>query len=719
MKLRHLVLLIAAAAVLPAQDMHNHSLEVHGVPGGVPEFCPNPTVTSVASGAWSDPATWSTKKAPGAGDRVAVGAGHSVTYDIASDAKLACVDLRGHLSFSTDANTRMKTGNLMVWDGGYLEVGSAAKPVSANVTAEIIIVDQKIDRKLDPAELGTGIESLGRVTMHGAVKTPTFARLAQEPLAGQTTLTLEQSATMWKAGDHIVIPDTRQLRENQRGDYYQPQDERLEIAAISGTQVTLKSALKFSHKGARNGDDKLEFLPHVGNLSRNVIVRSENAAGTRGHMIFISRSDVDLRYVEVREMGRTKMGVLDNTEFTDKGRVAKLGTNQIGRYAIHFHHNFGPKQTPANGYQFTLVGNSVDGAPKWGVTVHNSHYGLIQDNVVYNTKGAGIVTEDGTESFNVFEHNFAMRSEGSGDFAPRSGYGGSGADPGGEGAGFWFRGPNNYIRNNVAANADTFGYGLAAGSLGEVRVPKFKGADTSKESETTALDTTNAPVLEFANNEAYGEIQTGVACGWNGEIKNFRVWNPSRHGLTGTPTDRLIVDSIIVRGDKSILSDEFESPTGVWVTNYIAKSIVVRNADIQGMRTGVYSPFFRSADEPGRGDGSVSIENGYFRDYIGVVVATAYSANAKEGSPLKKAVVRDSVFVPLNGVPASQMNPPGAISMNYRMSAGDTDARDAIQVIGFNKKAGDNFKVYYSLEAPSKVAPCNDSRAGIGGWVCK
>jgi len=83
-----------------------------------------------------------------------------------------------------------------------------------------------------------------------------------------------------------------------------------------------------------------------------------------------------------------------------------------------------------------------------------------------------------------------------------------------------------------------------------VRVPKFKGADTSKQSETAALDTTNAPVLEFANNEAYGEIQTGVACGWNGEIKNFRVWNPSRHGLTGTPTDRLLVDSITVRGDK-------------------------------------------------------------------------------------------------------------------------------------------------------------------------
>ena len=156
------------------------------------------------------------------------------------------------------------------------------------------------------------------------------------------------------------------------------------------------------------------MLPHVGNLSRNVIIRSENPAGTRGHMIFMSRSEIDLRFVELREMGRTRMGVLDNPEFNDQGQVTRLGTNPIGRYAIHFHHYFGPRKTQANGYQFTLIGNAVDGAPKWGVTVHNSHYGLIQDNVVYNTHGAGIVTEDGTESFNVFDHNFAMRSQGSG-----------------------------------------------------------------------------------------------------------------------------------------------------------------------------------------------------------------------------------------------------------------------------------------------------------------
>ena len=192
MKGLHLTFIVALTSVAWAQDIHNHPREVHGVPGGVPEFCAQSTVTSVAGGAWSNPATWSTGKVPASDDRVAIAAWHDIVYDVASDAKLTCVEIRGRLRFRPDANTRIKTANLMVMDEGYLEVGSADSPIAANVTAEIIIADQKIDRQLDPAELGAGIESLGKITMHGAMKSPTFVRLTQEPLAGQTTLTLTE-----------------------------------------------------------------------------------------------------------------------------------------------------------------------------------------------------------------------------------------------------------------------------------------------------------------------------------------------------------------------------------------------------------------------------------------------------------------------------------------------------------------------------------------------
>ena len=162
----------------------------------------------------------------------------------------------------------------------------------------------------------------------------------------------------------------------------------------------------------------------------------------------------------------------------------------------------------------------------------------------------------------------------------------------------------------------------------------------SNDKETKLIDTTDASVLEFTGNEAYGAIQTGVALGWNGTIHQLPRLAPLRAtALTATPTDKLIVDTITVRGDKSILKDEFESPSGVWVGNYLSKSIAIRNADVQGMRTGISSPFFNANQkpEPGRGDGSMTIENGYFRDYVGVVVATAYRANSTNDKPSKVA----------------------------------------------------------------------------------
>ena len=47
---------------------------------------------------------------------------------------------------------------------------------------------------------------------------------------------------------------------------------------------------------------------------------------------------------------------------------------------------------------------------KWSMVIHGSHYGLIKDNVVYNVAGSAIVTEDGTESYNVIDGNFVFRA---------------------------------------------------------------------------------------------------------------------------------------------------------------------------------------------------------------------------------------------------------------------------------------------------------------------
>jgi len=716
--------LLAPAPPAAAQD-HVHTLQVNGVGGGLPVFCAAPTVMAARDGAWSSSATWSTGQVPKAGDKVAVGTGRTIMYDVASDAILPCVEVRGKLSFKPDVNTRLRVVNLTVMEGGTLEVGTTAAPIADSMTAEILVPDTPFDEAVDPAQVGNGIESLGVVTMHGAVKKPTFVRLKDAARAGQTTLTFEEPVSGWRRGDRIVLPDTRQLRAADRMLGFRPQDERVEIADVSGATVTLSAPLRFDHLGAVAAQGRPALLPHVGNLSRNVIVRSENDKGTRGHIIFLARAGVDMRYVEVRDMGRTTVAPIDSAVFDAQGKIVRIGTNQIGRYAIHLHHTFGPKQPRPNTPQFTLIGNAVSEPAKWGVTVHDSHHGLLRDNIVYGAHGAAFVTEDGTESFNVFDHNFAVRVHGAGDNAPRGGYGGPGPDPGGDGSGFWFQGPNNYIRNNVAATAEASGFNLAGRLLGTVPMPAFQGADITVKSDTKPLDTLRAPVLEFAGNEAYGATPIGIDCGWNGDITKFTAWNIGRYAVMGTPTDRMVIDGLLVRGDTSVLADAQEDPTGVWIGNYASKQIAVRNADIEGVRTGIASPFFSGniGVDPNARDGSILVEKSRFKSYIGVVIGTGYASNgaaAAGGRSLKKsATVRASTFEPLQGVPESPLAKPAAISMNYQMAAGDVERRDPIVVQDFNNKAGDSFKVYYSLGAPEKNAPCQEARAGLDGWVCK
>ena len=251
-----------------------------------------------------------------------------------------------------------------------------------------------------------------------------------------------------------------------------------------------------------------------------------------------------------------------------------------------------------------------------------------------------------------------------------------------------------------------------------MRIPAFKGADTSKNGEYTLVDTTDTPLLEFTGNEAYGAIQTGVAIGWNATLRDSRVWHASRHGVTAFPTDRLTIDGLTSRGDAAVLRDHSENPTGIWFTDYAAKSVRVRNANIQGLRVGVASPFsHRAMAEPGRGDGVVTIEDSYFRDYVGVAVATAYTPSTTL-SPVKKVVVRSSLFDPLPGAARGQY-PPAAISMNYGMAPGDPERRDPVIVYDFNRKAGDTFRVFYSFDLPAAAAPlCNAPRPDIGGFVC-
>ena len=103
--------------------------------------------------------------------RVLIPEAIAVDYDGQSTASLLTVRVDGKLDFATDRDTGMVVDTLIVSPTGKLEIGTAADPVRANVTAEITIADNgNIDVGWDPMLLSRGVISHGDVEIHGTAK---------------------------------------------------------------------------------------------------------------------------------------------------------------------------------------------------------------------------------------------------------------------------------------------------------------------------------------------------------------------------------------------------------------------------------------------------------------------------------------------------------------------------------------------------------------------
>jgi uncharacterized repeat protein (TIGR01451 family) len=694
----------------------------------IPNFGANPTITAGRSGNWSDPGMWSLGRLPAAGDVVSIGGNTVVTYDVVSDTAVKTVAIQSgsSLRFRTDINTRLTVVNLLVMAGGELQIGTAANPVAATVKAEVVFPDVALDLVNDPAQYGNGLIALGKVTIYGAAMNQTFVELAAEPVAGATTLVLSQPVTGWRVGDRLELPDTRMLYSEIAPDdptlgTYVSQRELVTLASISsdGLTLTLSQPLVFDHLGARDGDGVLNFLPHVANLTRNVVLRSANARGVRGHTLFTARADVDIHYAQFSGLGRTTVDFLNNTTFDASGNVTHIGTNQVGRYSVNFQNLVGPASPQGDGYQFTFQGNSVF-CPldpmtfRWGIAMHNSSYGLIQDNVLYNWAGAGIAADTGSEIHNVVAHNLITRISGFTTLGIQRVDERNSTDFAYEGAGMWFRGFQNYVRDNVVSEARVGYIYSAYVEGGAVPVPVTQGADPSQPGQYQSIWFNQQPILEFARNVVYGGWTNEALSIWglgnqNGNIlnpnmpesviKDFHVWHVYSMAYYNYETDHLTFDGLVVRGDWSLMLRGIYVGTGLFAGDYVSRNFRVTNSDMQGLKTGF--------DAGVTGATAQTIDNTYMRNYLDFTFNIQHATGGALIVKPRTTVLTNVRFARLNVPDKFDLPPQSYIDMTG-LPAGDLVnyvASDTVYVYGFNGVAGDNFQVYYNQQAASYILP--------------
>jgi hypothetical protein len=424
------------------------------------------THTAVKDGVWGDPTTWDKKSVPGAGVRAIIPVNRTVTVAAGHDKdRLDWLRVDGTLRFDPRADTALKVVTLVGNVKSTIEIGTEKERIQADKTVRLILGDRgerdHAQRQRDPFDLSGGLLSHGRVRLFGAEYT-SHAIPTAVPRKGDTEVRFAAVPRGWKVGDRLLFPgldrEGRELgidpwtgRPMPAGKH---QDEERIISRLSadGKTFTLDQPLAYQH-----GDiyGYAEPVP-VANLSRNVVIESENAekVSRRGHTMFMHTQDVIIDSVLFRELGRTSVeGALTSPRVKDGKLVPGTDANSIGRYAVHFHIRWGAtyKQQP-----FVVRNSAVVGSPKLGIVNHGG-YGLVDDNVAYRVRGSHFFTENGSE-IGRFKGNLAVRSRGTGfdtgdddgvPIPPQYAYDHP-LNIGHGGHGFWLQGGGVDVTDNVA-----------------------------------------------------------------------------------------------------------------------------------------------------------------------------------------------------------------------------------------------------------------------------
>lgn len=500
----------------------------HAAAAADPSAVNTAVIQSARSGVWSAGETWAGGKVPSAGARVEILPGHQVTYDVDSDKPIRSLLVEGKLSFARDRDTRLDVGMLVVGavadrtmrdeqaivnsaahlvhthhgdatERAVLEVGTAEQPIAADHRALIrLIYLPGMDKNAGPALVNCG----GRMDLHGAAMSRTWLKLRVSANTGDTAITLDQAPSGWRVGDRLVLPTTLKLSLFRKGGGIIPsvrddtQTEERNIKAMDGQSVTLDKKLDFDH--AAEG----EYRGEVANLSRNVVIesadyRSQNGS-LRGHTMYHTGSTGSISYAEFRHLG--KPGVL-------------------GRYSLHFH------QAGDSLRGTSIVGASIwDSGNRW-ITVHNTNFLVVRDCVGYRSIGHGFFMEDGSEVYNVFDHNLAIQAV-NGNPLPDQVLKFDRND----GSGFWWANSLNTFTRNVAVECDQYGFRFEAG-----KPPEFdsKVAVRQPDGSKATVDIRTLPFIRFEDNEAHAQRRFGLDLGGTRMVAREDAFKKEADGKRG------------------------------------------------------------------------------------------------------------------------------------------------------------------------------------------
>lgn len=391
-------------------------------PAPAPSPAPAPPPISV-SGAlrWSDPSTWGGTLPP-AGSTIVIPAGRSIVLDTVTP-PLKGLTIEGTLVASHDADVGI-TAEYVYLKGGRLQIGSSTQPYLRKATITLT------GSTVADAVPGFGNKVLammgGTLEMHGRPVAKNWTRLDGGDVPSGSRIIRVADATGWQPGDQIVIA-TSSLDQNGYS--------LSTIDSISGNTITLREPTRFRHFGTPRvvGDVTVDVRAEVGLLTQNIVVQGDAASvasNIGGHTMLMAAGATTVQIANVQFQ---RMGQLD----------------QLGRYPLHFH-------LMADGCTACYVrNNSIRDTVQRGLVIHGTSNVLAQGNVVFNTVGHNVMTENEATVRNTLDGNLALVNR---EPMPAHTEAVLVTQNDQNPANFWFRGADNAIVNNAAAGSQANGF---------------------------------------------------------------------------------------------------------------------------------------------------------------------------------------------------------------------------------------------------------------------
>ncbi|KAL7542580.1 hypothetical protein ACHAXR_011906 [Thalassiosira sp. AJA248-18] len=245
----------------------------------------------------------------------------------------------------------------------------------------------------------------------------TWSLLSHPFKAGQSVMKLMHSPTRmgWRIGDRIGVSPT------QKGSDGSGQTFRIVALEEDGSSVRVDSP-NWNDRQAMflpprqqslaanylDGDDETRsaslLSAEVVNLSRNIIITGDDLThvtcdSTIGHetqgckcsehrsqcTVGLHTAQMNTGYMSIRNV-----------------RVEKCGQRGIdGKYCLHFH-----RLSDCPTCEFS--NNVIEHGHQRGIIVHGTHRSLVENNVLWDVRGAGIYVEDGNEMSNRIQYNVVI-----------------------------------------------------------------------------------------------------------------------------------------------------------------------------------------------------------------------------------------------------------------------------------------------------------------------